>query len=1159
MSDSRSPLHLIAGTAVLATLLLVSASAQVAQAQNKDEEKCVNTVNKNAAKLAATQGKENAGCVKGAVAGKLTTTAEACLTADSKQKVSKATVKLTDSRTERCAGVANPNPPFNIADGSAMAAAAVDEEIALTGDVFGSPLDSAIQTGDGGKCQSGVSKAYEKYAATRVKAIVGCKKDGLKADTVSNSTTLQNNCMFPADTKGKVGKAKDKIMGAIDKCAPGVDLSTAFPGECSAQVANSLQLGSCLAAAADCRVCLFINGADGIAAPCDQLDNGVVDQTCRQCGNGATEAPETCDDSGESATCDADCTAAVCGDGTTNATAGEDCDDSGESATCDSDCTTATCGDGTTNVTAGEQCDDDGSNSDVTPDACRTNCQLPSCGDGVTDTGEDCDDAGESATCDANCTFVLCGDGTVNATAGELCDDAGESATCDTDCTPAACGDGTTNATAGELCDDNNLTDGDGCDSNCTPTGCGNGITTAGEQCDDGGESASCDTDCTFAACGDGTTNASAGEDCDDSGESATCDADCTTATCGDGTVNATAGEFCDDSGESATCDADCTAAACGDGTVNASAGEDCDDSGESATCDSDCTDVACGDGTLNVTAGEECDDGGLTPGDGCSASCTCGPGSGEIGCNDPQCPNRGQLIIYAGVRETPCSTNTDCEVEGVLVGECDTGLGQCVTSTDLDTGWTGFAHNSDIDDGLITRGKLLCEGPFDGLSPEPCGDCLVVGLDTSYGDLCRCNNDNQAICTNGFNLDPADCSTGVSCSTDADCKRCSVNTGISCNLDADCPLGGGGGEICLNGNRQPTCSAGQCVGTCNCYFGPPLPLSSGSTPACVLNKFANDISGTANVDLGSGSITANLKAVVFLGELVTVPCPYCTGDTTPRDGNRDGTCVLGDNPGDACDVQAVNLTFPSPGGDGYSLDCFPAIGKNVSGTGLVIDLVQTTSSDSLAAAVPCGLGGASLCPCARCSDDISQTCTSDAQCGTCTVNADCAPMGNAGLCNGGLCKCKGPGLLNPVPNQCSNANCVDSGDGINGACETGPDDKYCDGAFRGNGEPFVTCVTNADCDNTECGSGVGVGLCGTCSLIRRRECFLNPINVTGFADPETPAGAALFCAAETSNPGINSVAGLPGPGRIVNQTRAKTFCASDPGTEYIPGTGGCP
>jgi cysteine-rich repeat protein len=46
-----------------------------------------------------------------------------------------------------------------------------------------------------------------------------------------------------------------------------------------------------------------------------------------------------------------------------------------------------------------------------------------------------------------------------------------------------SCGDGVLDP--GEECDDGNPADGDGCDSNCTATGCGNGVVTPGEACDD--------------------------------------------------------------------------------------------------------------------------------------------------------------------------------------------------------------------------------------------------------------------------------------------------------------------------------------------------------------------------------------------------------------------------------------------------------------------------------------------------------------------------------------------------------------------------------------------------------------------------------------------------------------------------------------------------
>lgn len=53
------------------------------------------------------------------------------------------------------------------------------------------------------------------------------------------------------------------------------------------------------------------------------------------------------------------------------------------------------------------------------------------CGNGTIDPGEDCDDGGESATCNADCTVASCGDGVVNATAGEACDTVSPTAACD--------------------------------------------------------------------------------------------------------------------------------------------------------------------------------------------------------------------------------------------------------------------------------------------------------------------------------------------------------------------------------------------------------------------------------------------------------------------------------------------------------------------------------------------------------------------------------------------------------------------------------------------------------------------------------------------------------------------------------------------------------
>jgi len=242
-------------------------------------------------------------------------------------------------------------------------------------------------------------------------------------------------------------------------------------------------------------------------------DSGTADTaTDAGCGNGIIDAGESCDDAGESVTCDIDCTPVDCGDGLLNATASEQCDGGGESTTCNYDCTPADCGDGMLNVSAGEQCDD----------------------------------GSESAFCDVDCTQAFCGDGVFNATAEEQCDGAGRKASCNDDCTLAECGDGITNVTAGEDCDGGG--ESVSCNADCTLAECGDGVTnvTAGEDCDGGGESVSCNADCTLAECGDGVMNVTAGEDCDDAGPSVGCNFDCTMSVCGDSIVNSLAGEACD-------------------------------------------------------------------------------------------------------------------------------------------------------------------------------------------------------------------------------------------------------------------------------------------------------------------------------------------------------------------------------------------------------------------------------------------------------------------------------------------------------------------------------------------------------------------------------------------------------------------------------------
>jgi len=203
---------------------------------------------------------------------------------------------------------------------------------------------------------------------------------------------------------------------------------------------------------------------------------------------------------------------------------------------------------------------DDGTSEDSSSSSATTAVHVASCGDGVVDPEELCDD-------------------------GDLDDDDECVA-----CSPASCGDGHVHV-GHEDCDDGNAVDDDACSNTCVAAVCGDGVVQRGEECDDGDPipDDECTPSCTLPACGDGIRQTS---------------------------------EFCDDGGESVTCDVDCTPAVCGDSVVNHAAGEDCDDGESSALCDEDCSVVECGDGTLNVAADEACDDGNLSDADHCSASC---------------------------------------------------------------------------------------------------------------------------------------------------------------------------------------------------------------------------------------------------------------------------------------------------------------------------------------------------------------------------------------------------------------------------------------------------------------------------------------------------------------------------------------------------------
>ncbi|MFH2007019.1 MAG: hypothetical protein ABI333_10580 [bacterium] len=259
-------------------------------------------------------------------------------------------------------------------------------------------------------------------------------------------------------------------------------------------------------------------------------------------------------------------------------------------------------------------------------------CGLPppTCGNGVREEGEDCDDADLGAAtcataaqlsdgalrCDAACAFDTtgcfeCGNGTVEGP--EQCDGADLAGA---DCVALGYAGGVLGCTASCGLDEG------GCNR------CGDGAVDPGEACDDGASNGAygfCAGDCAGPGgrCGDGVVNGP--EACDDGvNVGAPCRSDCgqDLSRCGDGVLDP--GEGCDDGAAnsnavSGACRLDCRAARCGDAVIDP--GEVCDGTRVAGqTCES------LGVGFLGGHLGCLTDCSGLDPG-GCIDPALCGNG----------------------------------------------------------------------------------------------------------------------------------------------------------------------------------------------------------------------------------------------------------------------------------------------------------------------------------------------------------------------------------------------------------------------------------------------------------------------------------------------------------------------------------------------------
>ncbi|MDX2090501.1 MAG: DUF4215 domain-containing protein [Kofleriaceae bacterium] len=779
-------------------------------------------------------------------------------------------------------------------------------------------------------------------------------------------------------------------------------------------------------------------------------------------------------------------------------------------------CLVSSCGNGLTD--SGEQCDDGNIHEG---DGCSPNCKREECGNSIQDPGEVCDDGNTESGdgCAGDCESEEdCGNGVVDV--GEDCDDMNDD---NTDacvrCKDAACGDGF-KRTGFEECDGDNMgnpnVDGDSCSASCQLEGCHNGRLDPGEECDDMNldNTDACVFECKDARCGDLVIRAGI-EECDgDVGPDDTCSDTCRLNGCGNGIQDP--GEQCDDgclAGVAGTCEpaddgdgcsSSCTFENCGNGVVDS--GEQCDGNGtgtggETADCNIDCTMSVCGDGKRNALDMEECDNGPTSDptGNGDLRNCTlacklnfCGDGKVDQQAPGIEACDEGP----GGNLDDGMGCSSTCTFEGCGNGVINPGE-DCEDGNSINADSCINCRAARCGDGFVHAGFEQCDGTA---GTKPAGHNEAT-CGTTGAAACR-----WQYCGNGFLEGAEQCDDGNNNSGDgctASCIREYCGDGVDNNGSAEQCDGGGETATC-----DIDCSTASCGdGIVNDLFT--VPSTGGKKEQCDDGGNANNdgCSSTCQFERCGNNILDNGEQCDGTA-LPTPPVAGATCGTTGVNACRWVYCGNGILEG----TEQCDNGLTGPNANSNTAACKANCTVNTCGDGFVLAGIEGCDDGSAnnGPSKDC----TALCQPNRCGDGFrDQTGASQEQCDD----------GNASNADSCTTTCRTPTCGDAQINgseECDDGNTA-NGDGCQGNCNV-TNNWTC------TGTSFSICTRNPGCGNgfKESGEGCDDGDMSNgdgCSSTCQEENGWNCTEQSGFSVCTFPqvCGDGVITAPETCDFGM--------------------------------------